>query len=336
MINFRNDYSDICYPEILDFIKEHLDEVNPGYGEDKHSKKAISLMKKSLEDENVDIYFLPGGTSANILGVSLAMRQEESVIAAKTGHIEDQEAGAIEACGIKIETISTDDGKLTKDLLEKKYKTFTNEHHTVVRKVYISNTTEVGTIYKKDELKQIYDFCKENDLYLFMDGARLAHFLASEDCDIEFKDLTKLCDVFYFGGTKNGLMFGEAFVIINDDLKRNFRNLQKQKGAMLAKGFITGLMFERLFSDDLYIKGAKKAYYMAKKLADGLKERDYKLAYKFSSNQIFVKVKEEDIKKWKDFAYFEIGEKIDDYYITRLVTSFRTKESDVDLFLEKI
>ena len=336
MINFRNDYSDICYPEILDAIKENLDQINPGYGVDAHSKNAEKLIKEKLEDENVDIYFIHGGTGANILGASVGMLPQESIISATSGHIEDQEAGAIEACGIKIETIPTKDGKITKKLLEEKYKSFTNEHHTVPRKVYISNTTEVGTLYSKKDLEEIYDFCKKHDLYLFMDGARLAHAIANEKSDFKFKDLTKLCDIFYFGGTKNGLMFGEALVIVNDNLKKNFRNLQKQKGAMLAKGFVTGIMFERLFQDDLYIKGAKKAYKMAEKLAQGFEEKGYKLAYEFESNQVFVEISDKDIKKWEEFAYFEVGEKRADKFVARFVTTYKSQEKEIEEFLERI
>ena len=264
------------------------------------------------------------------------MVAQESIISATTGHIEDQEAGAIEACGIKIETIPTKDGKITKKLLEEKYKSFTNEHHTVPRKVYISNTTEVGTLYSKKDLEELYDFCKKHDLYLFMDGARLAHAMANEKSDLKFKDLTKLCDIFYFGGTKNGLMFGEALVIVNDNLKKNFRNLQKQKGAMLAKGFVTGIMFERLFQDDLYIKGAKKAYKMAEKLAKGFEEKAYKLAYEFESNQVFVEISDKDIKKWEEFAYFEVGEKREGKFVARFVTTYKSKEEEIEEFLERI
>ena len=336
MFNFRNDYSDICYPEILDYIKENIDQINPGYGVDDHSKNAERLIKEKLEDENVDIYFIHGGTGANILGASVGMMPQESIIAVTSGHIEDQEAGAIEACGIKIETIPTNDGKITKKLLEEKYKSFTNEHHTVPRKVYISNTTEVGTLYSKKDLEELYDFCKKHDLYLFMDGARLAHAMANEKSDLKFKDLTKLCDIFYFGGTKNGLMFGEALVIVNDKLKKNFRNLQKQKGAMLAKGFVTGMMFERFFQDDLYIKGAKKAYKMAEKLAKGFEEKGYKLAYEFESNQVFVEISKEDIKKWEEFAYFEVGEKMDDKFVARFVTTYKSQEKEIEEFLERI
>lgn len=336
MFNFRNDYSDICYPEILDYIKENLDQINPGYGVDDHSKNAERLIKEKLEDENVNIYFIHGGTGANILGASVGMVAQESIISATSGHIEDQESGAIEACGIKIETIPTDDGKITQKLLEEKYKSFTNEHHTVPRKVYISNTTEVGTLYSKKDLEDLYDFCKKHDLYLFMDGARLAHAIANEKSDLKFKDLTKLCDIFYFGGTKNGLMFGEALVIVNDKLKKNFRNLQKQKGAMLAKGFVTGMMFERLFQDDLYIKGAKKAYQMAEKLAQGFEEKGYKLAYEFESNQVFVEISDKDIKKWEEFAYFEVGEKRADKFVARFVTTYKSQEKEIEEFLERI
>lgn len=336
MINFRNDYSDLCYREILDCLAGSLDEVNEGYGQDIHSKNAEKLIKDRLGDDDVDIYFIHGGTAANILGASLGMLAQESIISATTGHIEDQEAGAIEALGIKIETIPTKDGKLSKKALEEKYKTFTNEHHTIPRKVYISNTTEVGTLYRKKDLEEIYGFCKDHDLYLFMDGARLAHAFASDESDLNLSDLTSLCDVFYFGGTKNGLLFGEALVIINDDLKKNFRSLQKQKGAMLAKGFVTGIMFERLFSDDLYIKGAKKAYKMAEKLSKGLVDKGYELAFDFESNQVFVLVLDKDLERWKDIAYLEVAGKKDDYNIVRLVTTYKTKDSDIEEFIGRI
>lgn len=336
MINFRNDYSDLCYKEILDYLAKFSDEINEGYGEDCHSKNAANLIKSKLCDSDVDIYFIHGGTSANILGASLGMLAQDSIISAKTGHIEDQEAGAIEALGIKIETIDTDNGKINRKKLEEKYKTFINEHHTIPRKVYISNTTEVGTLYRKKDLEEIYDFCKSHNLYLFIDGARLAHGLASDESDLKLSDLTSLCDVFYFGGTKNGLLFGEALVIVNDDLKKNFRSLQKQKGAMLAKGFVTGLMFERLFSDDLYIKGAKKAYKMAKKLAQSIVDKGYDLAFEFESNQVFVLVSDKDLEKWQDIAYLEIAGRRKDYNIVRLVTTYKTKSTEVSEFIERI
>lgn len=261
MYFFLNDYNDIGRPEILEAILKAKDEYNIGYGFDSHSENARNLIKKSLKNENVDIHFVPGGTPANVLGVTCGMRQENSVIAATSGHIEGHEAGSIEATGIKIETIKTPTGKLTRKLLEEKLASFNSELVTVPKKVYISNTTELGEVYTKKELEDIYNFCKENNLYLFIDGARLAAALVSEKCDYDISDLCNFCDIFYLGGTKNGLIFGEALVIVNDDLKKSFINLQKQKGYLLAKGFVPGIMFETVFAkEDDYTKGADHAY----------------------------------------------------------------------------
>lgn len=337
MYFFVNDYNSICYPQILDALKEAINEKNPGYGTDPHSENARKLIKKALGDENVDIYFLPGGTGANIIGAAAGMRQQDSILSANTGHIEGHEAGSIEATGLKIELIEAENGKLTKDSIKKSYQTFTTEYMTVPKKVYISNTTELGTLYKKKELEEIYAYCRANDLYLFIDGARMAAALASEDCDYDLKDLTKLCDIFYLGGTKAGLLFGEALVVVNNELKKDMNNLIKQKGTMLAKGFISGIMWETVFKDqDFYLKGSKKAYQMAKILSDGLNEKGYDLAYPFESNQIFVLLDGKTLEKWQKVAKFEITGQKDGKKIVRLVTTFRTKEEEIKGFLEEI
>lgn len=337
MYFFVNDYNSIGYPQILDALKDALDEKNPGYGTDPHSENARKLIKKALGNENVDIYFLPGGTGANIVGATAGMRQQDSILSAKTGHIEGHEAGSIEATGLKIELIETEDGKLSRDLIKKSYEKFTTEYMTVPKKVYISNTTELGTLYKKKELEDIYSYSQEKGLYLFMDGARMAAALVSEKCDYTLKDLTKLCDIFYLGGTKAGLLFGEALVVVNDELKKDLNNLIKQKGTMLAKGFISGIMWEKVFEDsDFYLKGSKKAYQMAKILAEGLNSKGYDLAYPFESNQVFVKLDEENLKKWQKIAAFEITGQKDGKKIARLVTTFRTREEEIRGFLGEI
>lgn len=337
MYFFVNDYNSIGYPQILDALKDALDEKNPGYGTDPHSENARKLIKKALGDENIDIYFLPGGTGANIVGAAAGMRQQDSILSAKTGHIEGHEAGSIEATGLKIELIETEDGKLSRDLIKKSYEKFTTEYMTVPKKVYISNTTELGTLYKKKELEDIYSYSQEKGLYLFMDGARMAAALASEKCDYNLKDLTKLCDIFHLGGTKAGLLFGEALVVVNDELKKDLNNLIKQKGTMLAKGFISGIMWEKVFEDsDFYLKGSKKAYQMAKILAEGLNSKGYDLAYPFESNQVFVKLDEENLKKWQKIAAFEITGQKDGKKIARLVTTFRTREEEIRGFLGEI
>ena len=337
MYFFVNDYNSIAYPEILGALKDSIDEKNTGYGEDIHSNNARKLIKKALGDENVDIYFLPGGTGANIVGAACGMRQQDSIISAKSGHIEGHEAGSIEATGIKIETIPTEDGKLSKETIKNFYEKFGPEYLTSPKKVYISNTTELGTVYTKKELEEIYAFCKENDLYFFIDGARMAAALASEKCDYTMKDIIKLCDIFYLGGTKAGLLFGEALVVVNETLKKDLNNLIKQKGTMLAKGFISGIMWETVFKDeDFYLKGSKEAYKRAKILANGLEEKNYELAYPFESNQVFVLLNEKELENWQKIAKFEITGEKDGKKIARLVTTFRTREEEVKGFLKEI
>lgn len=337
MYFFVNDYNDIGRPEILEALVKASNEYNVGYGFDFHSENARKLIKKALDNENVDIHFIPGGTPANILGLSCGLMQQDSIIAPMTGHIEGHEAGSIEATGLKIETILTDDGKLSPSLIKEKLKHFGTEFTTTPKKVYISNTTELGGVYTKAELTDLYDFCKANGLYFFIDGARISHALASDVCDYEISDLCDLCDIFYLGGTKNGLLLGEALVIVNDDLKKNFINLQKQKGALLAKGFVPGIMFEEVFkTPDNYLVGAKHAFKMAKDLAKGIIDLGYTLEYPFESNQIFIRLDEAELKKWQSIASFEIMEEYDDSYVVRLVTTYRTSEDDVSGFLESI
>lgn len=338
MYFFVNDYNDICKPEILEALKRALDEKNLGYSFDVHSQRAEDLIKKAIGNENVDIHFVPGGTAANILGSTMGLRREESVLAATTGHIQGHESGAIEATGTKIETIPTTNGKLSRKLLEEKFSYFGPEYMTVPKTVYISNTTEVGTVYSKKEIEDIYAFCKENNLYLYIDGARIAAALVSEDFGATMKDLPNMCDAFTLGGTKNGLMLGEALVIVNDNLKHGFLNLKKQKGAMLAKGFVTGIMYEEVFSEEGgYLKGARYAHQMAKKLASGLEEKGIKLFQPFSSNQVFVIRSKEEVEALKKIAEFEVtGETEDKTPVVRFVTTYRTTEEEVQGLIENI
>ena len=228
-------------------------------------------------------------------------------------------------------------GKVDLDGLKKTLASFNDEFTTVPKKLYISNTTELGTVYKKDELKALYDFARENDMYFYIDGARLAAALASDECDYALSDLTSLCDIFYLGGTKAGFIFGEALVVKNDDLKKDLNNLIKQKGTMLAKGFVQGIMWERVFEDDgFYLEGSRKAYDMAKILARGLIEKGYMLEYPFESNQIFVRISEDDYDKWKSVALFELIDEDENSKLVRLVTTYRTSLAEVKGFLADI
>lgn len=338
MYFFVNDYNDICIPEILEALKKAEDERNLGYSFDTHSERAEKLIKKALDDEDVDVHFVTGGTVANILGATAGLRPEESILSPTTGHIEGHEAGSIEATGKKIETIPTEDGKLTVEKLKNKLEDFGPEYMTVPKTVYISNTTELGTVYSKSELEKIYGFCKENDLYLFIDGARMAAAIASEKSNLKLEDLTNLCDIFTLGGTKNGLLFGEAIVIKNDELKKNFLNLKKQKGAMMAKGFVLGIMYETVFEkENGYLKGAENAYNMAKLLAEGLKDKGVPLYKDFESNQVFIERTDQEVEDLKENVAFEVtGHSENDKNIVRFVTDYRTSIEDVRGLLENI
>ena len=337
MYNFLNDYNDVCHPDILEALVNANNNLMDGYGNDEMTASASEAIKKLLKDDSVDIHLVPGGTSANIVSVTAGLRPEESILAATTGHIQGSEAGAIEATGTKIETIDTLDGKLTVELLEPKLNSFGADSMTVPKTVYISNTSELGTVYTKEDLQELYKFCKDNDLYLYIDGARMIHALASPHSNLEYSDLTSLCDIFTIGGTKNGLMYGEAVVIVNDELKRNFLNLMKQKGAMMAKGFVLGTSFYQAFKDDEFFIGlANHAYKMSELLSEGLTQKGYSLEYPHESNQVFIRVNKEEFEKISSIAKITKFGQVDEDIIIRLITTYRTTEESINNFLNEL
>lgn len=266
--------------------------------------------------------------------ISAILRPYESVIAANTSHIYVHEAGAIEATGHKINTIKTEDGKLTPENIRSVIDYHEDEHMVKPKMVFISNSTELGTIYKKKELIGLSVFCKQNDLFLYLDGARLGSALTSTQNDITLPELSKLLDVFYIGGTKNGALLGEAIIINNKELKKNFRFHLKQKGALLAKGRILGIQFLELFKDDLFFKLANHANLMAQKLSMGIKNSGYSLLTKSVTNQIFPILPNKLIETMGKKYGFYVWSKTDKYnFAIRLVTSWATKEKFVDRFI---
>ena len=285
--SFFNDYSEGAHPKIL----ERLDKTNLtqeiGYGEDSLSLQAAKLIKDRVENSDVDVHFVSGGTQANLILLASMLRSYESVISATSGHINTHEAGAVEATGHKIDAIEVKDGKLTPELIKEIVEVHEDEHMVKPKVVFISNSTEVGTIYKKEGLKKLHQFCKENDLYLYLDGARLGSALCSHDNDLTLSDVCALTDVFYIGGTKNGALLGEAIVIKNPGLQENFRRHLKQRGALLAKGRVLGVQFMELFKDDLFFELAKHANEMASKLSQSIESFGYKFLTDSSTNQIF-------------------------------------------------
>lgn len=337
MYSFKNDYSEGAHPRILNTLIESNLEQEDGYGEDRYTQKAIEALKRQIGRDDVDIHFLAGGTQTNLTVISAFLRPHEAAIAANTGHILGHETGAIEATGHKILSIETDNGKLTPSHLEGVLHAHADEHMVKPKLVYISNSTEIGSIYKKGELEKLRDFCQKNHLILFMDGARLGSALCSAENDLELSDLPALVDAFYIGGTKNGALIGEALVICRDSFKEDFRYHMKQKGALLAKGRLLGIQFLELFRDNLFFELATHANKMAEMLRESLKKANIPFLNESPSNQIFPILPNSLISELQNNYAFHIWEKVDsDHSAIRLVTSWATKEDEVMGFIEEL
>ena len=334
---FFDDYSEGAHTQILEALYRTNLSQEVGYGTDVFCQEAVSVLKSKIGNPEADIHFVSGGTQANLIALSAMLRPYESVIAPISGHIAIHEAGAIEATGHKINTIETTNGKLFPQDIQNVVDAHVDEHMVKPRAVFISQATEVGTIYKKDELEAISRVCRKNSLYLYLDGARLGSALTSSEADITLPELSKLIDMFYIGGTKNGALLGEAIVINNRKLKENFRFYLKQKGALLAKGRVLGIQFVELFKGDLYFDLAKHANAMASKLTEGIRKQGYKFLSESSTNQIFPIFPNSIIEKLKSSYGFYVWKKIDPYHSAiRMVTSWATKESAVDEFLVEL
>ncbi|WML37570.1 low specificity L-threonine aldolase [Clostridium sp. OS1-26] len=337
MYSFKNDYSEGAHPRIINALVESNMEQTPGYGEDSYTEKAIELLKQKIKRDDIDVHLFVGGTQTNLTAISAFLRPHEAAIAANTGHILVHETGAIEATGHKVISIEVSDGKLRPEDIKPALDAHTDEHMVKPKLVYISNSTEIGSIYKKSELEELSKFCKENKLFLYVDGARLGSALCSEENDMELSDLARLTDAFYIGGTKNGALMGEAMVICNDSLKEDFRFHIKQKGALLAKGRLLGIQFLELFKDDLYFDLARHANKMADLLKNEISRSGYKFLIKSPSNQIFPILPNRLIEKLLEKYSFFIWEKVDQYNSAiRLVTSWATKEESVLAFVEDL
>lgn len=334
MYRFKNDYNYIAHENVLNALVKFQDEACEGYGLDIHSLNAKELIKQHIHGVDVDIHFLVGGTSANKVVITHALRPYEAVISANTGHINVHETGTIEASGHKILSIANYDGKIKVEDIEECIRVHTDEHMVIPKMVYISESTEFGTLYNKEEIKNIYECCKQHGLYLFIDGARLGTALAKGVVTID--DLAHYSDAFYIGGTKNGAMLGEALVLVNDSLKENFRYSIKQNGGMYAKGFVAGIQFEELFKDNLYFELAKNANECAKYFADELVKRNFVLHKECITNQIFVIVENNIYEKMLKFADFNLWEDLNDKKVIRLVCNFKTKRTEINNFLVEL
>ena len=324
MINLKNDYNTVGDKRILEELIKYSNERYVGYGEDTKSKELNSLVN-NICNKDVDSYVLAGGTITNVIGLNQMLKYSyEAVITVQSSHINVHETAALEATGHKIIYTPNILGKLDISKIEETYNNFTDNHMAMPKALYLANATELGEVYTLAELKEISAICKKLGLYFFIDGARLPQALASAGYSLA--DIADLCDMFYLGGTKLGLPYGELLIIVNDELKANFKYLIKNKLGMLAKGFVGAIMFNAFLKDDYYLALANHSISMANIIREELK--DY-LIYPNTTNQVFIKLDNNKYNSIKDKVACEIWESHNDYKVIRLVTAFNTLKEDV-------
>ncbi|RLD77754.1 MAG: threonine aldolase [Bacteroidetes bacterium] len=332
-----NDYSEGAHTNILKALLQTNLKQQDGYSEDDYSLEAKNILHAKIKNTNADIHFVSGGTQANLIVISSILKSYQSVIAANSAHINIHEAGAIEATGHKIHGVESLDGKLSPEQIKPILEEHTDEHMVKPAMVFISNSTELGTIYKKNELEELSTFCRQNNLILYLDGARLGVALSSKENDLSLPELAKLVDVFYVGGTKNGALIGEAIVIVNDKLKQNFRFHLKQHGALLAKGRLLGIQFVELLKDNLFFELAEHANSMALKLSKGIAKLGYNFLTKPETNQIFPIIPNSIIEKLnKKHGFYVWSKDENNMSVIRLVTSWATKEEEIYEFMNDL
>ena len=335
MIRLACDYQEGCLPAILERLQETNLVPAPGYGEDEFSENARRLIREACRAPEARVFFLEGGTQTNSIAIHAILAGYEGVLSAESGHIAVHEAGAVEARGPKVITLPQKDGKISAASIEKWMEAFlrdTSKDHVVQPgMVYISQPTEFGTLYSLAELEDISAVCCRYGLPLFIDGARMAYGLASEANDAGLSDIARLADVFYIGGTKCGALIGEALVVTNPALMKHFFTLQKQQGAVLAKGRLLGINFEVLMSGTTYVDAGRHGVELAQKIRAALLEKGYELYVDSRTNQIFAWLTDEDLKHIGEKAAISIWERRDDgKTLCRFCTSWATREEDVD------
>ncbi len=335
MISFESDYIAGAHPKVLERLAQTNMEALSGYGTDKYCESAREKIKQACECPRADVHFLVGGTQTNALVISAVLKEYEGVIAAKTGHVSLHEAGAIEYTGHKVLEIEQENGKISaevlKQYLEKFYGDENHEHMVFPGMVYISHPTEYGTLYNKKELVQLSEICREYEIPLYLDGARLGYGLMSSETDVTLSDIASLCDVFYIGGTKVGALCGEAVVFTKENTPKHFMTIMKQKGALLAKGRVLGVQFDTLFTDGLYFEIAGHAIRMAEILKDMLRKKGYDFYIESPTNQQFIVIENEKLDELKETVAVSFWEKYDESHtVIRLATSWSTTQEDME------
>lgn len=339
MIRLECDYACGAHPAVMERLIATNGEATPGYGVDEHCKRAAGMVRELCEREDVDVHFLVGGTQTNTTVISAALRPYQGVLSAHTGHIAVHETGAIEATGHKVLTIPGVDGKITAAQIEKEMTAHlqdpTAEHTVQPGMVYISNPTELGTIYSLAELTAIREVTQRYGLILFVDGARLGSALGAEENDITLPDLARLSDAFYLGGTKMGALFGEALVLSHEGLKRDFRYMIKRHGGMLAKGRLLGVQFEALLENGRYFEIGRHCVSLAMQLKRACGEKGYPMLVDSPTNQQFPILPNEVLERLAPVCTWSVQEKVDEEHTAiRFCTSWATTQEDIDRVVE--
>ena len=338
MLYYLSDYTEGAHPRILEKLQETNLVSQPGYGEDCFCASAREKIRAACSKPEADVYFLVGGTQCNAVTIASLLQRWEAVIAADTGHINVHEAGAIEFTGHKVIALPQRGGKLAAqtvgDYCADFYANETHDHMPFPGMVYISQPTELGTLYSKAELEALHAVCGEFRMRLFVDGARLGYGLMSPDCDMTLPELAERCDVFYIGGTKVGALCGEALVFPKGDMPKHMATMVKQQGAMLAKGRLLGVQFDALFTDGLYFAIGRHAIRLAMKLKAAFREKGYPLFADSPTNQQFPILTAEQLARLRQHAAFETWEPLPDgRSAVRFVTSWATRPEDIDTLL---
>ena len=341
MIRLNNDYSEGCHPSILLRLNEMNLEQNPGYGTDTHCAEAADAVRKAFACPDADVHFLVGGTQVNRTVIASILRPHQGVVAADTGHIAAHETGAIENSGHKVLTVPNTDGKIAaaqvEELCRAHYADVSFEHTVQPGMVYISNPTEFGTVYTRGELEALHAVCKARHLPLFIDGARLGAALYSPVCDYTLADMAHMCEVFTIGGTKMGLLFGEAAVFSAPELAKDFRYFIKQNGGMLAKGRLLGVQFYAAFKDGLYDRIGAEEVRLALRLRDGFRARGWTFLVESPSNQQFPILPDALIERLKpEFSCSHTQSFPNGTSAVRFCTSWATTDADIDALLDAV
>ncbi len=341
MIRFGSDYQEGAHPRILKRLAEVNFEQSPGYGEDEFCAEARRLIREKCAAPEADVQFLVGGTQTNFTLLAAALRPHQGVIAADSGHIAVHETGAVEACGHKVIELPAVNGKLAagqvSEYCRRHFADDSHEHMVMPGAVYISNPTELGTLYTRGELNALRGVCDHWNLTLYLDGARLGCGLASPDNELDLPFLASVCDAFSIGGTKQGALFGEALVLLRDDLKRDFRYILKQRGGMLAKGWLLGLQFAELMRDGLYEELSDHAIHLAMRIRRALREANVSFLVDSPTNQQFPIFTDEQVRRLSaKYAFSDIRPLDDGRTAVRICTSWATRPEDVDQLIADI